>query len=325
MTKPMAAVRRARRDLTSLWQDGQAPFGGSWNDIWRYTSKATVSYYKSNLLAGNHEFKAGFEHTPAAFIQGNGDRGKAGQYSLIFTGGATGQVGTPTQIELYNYPVMPQNNNTYTSVYGSDTWTIARRLTLELGGRFEHDSADIPKQCRQAGPWSFTQASCTDEIPFKTLNSFAPRLYFSYDITGDAKTVLKGGWGRFYKQRFAEENQMTNPFTSASITYRWHDLNGNRLYDARRSERRPERAGLHQQQPAGQRHQQSGREADGHRSVRADGGARAGDEFRRAGIRRLHPDVQRAAAPEHPEAVQLVQPGDQQSRSGQRRRGGERR
>ena len=108
----------ARRDLTSQWQDGQAPFGGSWNDIWRYTSKATVSYYKSNLLAGNHEFKAGFEHTPAAFIQGNGDRGKAGQYSLIFTGGATGQVGTPTQIELYNYPVIPQNNNTYTSLYG---------------------------------------------------------------------------------------------------------------------------------------------------------------------------------------------------------------
>jgi len=221
----------SRRDLTSQWQDGQATLGGSWNDIWRYTSKVTMSYYKSNLLAGNHEFKVGFENTPAAFIQGNGDRGLAGQYALVFTGGATGQVGTPTQIELYNYPVIPQNNNTYTTAYGSDSWTIARRLTLELGGRFEHDTANIPEQCRQAGPWSFTQASCTGEIPFKTLNSFAPRLYFSYDISGDARTVLKGGWGRFYKQRFSEENQMTNPYTSATITYRWHDLNNNRLYD----------------------------------------------------------------------------------------------
>ena len=221
-----------RRDVTSLWQDGQSPGGGSWNDIWRYTSKASMSYYKSNLLAGNHEFKLGFENTPSAFIQGNGDRGKAGQYILVFTGGTTSQVGTPFQIELYNYPVAPQNNTTFTSVYGGDTWTIARRLTLELGGRFEHDSADIPAQCRMAGPWSFTQASCTDDVPFKKLTTFAPRMYFSYDITGDAKTVLKGGWGRFYKQRFIEENQMTNPYTSASITYRWNDRNGNKLYDA---------------------------------------------------------------------------------------------
>ena len=224
--------RPSRFDLTSQWQDGQSPNGGSWNDIWRYTSKATATYFKPDLFKGNHEFKAGFEYTPNRFIQGNGDRGAAGQYRLIFTGGATGQVGTPTQIELYNYPAIPQNNVGFTTAYGGDTWTIARRLTLELGGRFEHDTANVPKQCRQAGPWSFTQAACTEKIPFQPLTSFAPRLYFSYDITGNGTTVLKGGWGRFYKQRFMEENQMTNPFASVTSTYRWRDLNGNRLYDA---------------------------------------------------------------------------------------------
>ena len=223
--------RPSRFDQTSQWQDGQATAGGSWNDIWRYTSKATLSYFKSDLFAGNHEFKAGFEYTPSAYLTGNGDRGKAGQYRLVFSGGATGQVGTPLQIDLYNYPVIPQNDVAFTSVYGGDTWTIARRLTLELGGRFEHDTAEIPKQCRQAGVWSFTAASCTDVVPFQALTSFAPRLYFSYDITGDAKTVLKGGWGRFYKQRFIEENQMTNPYSSVTTTFRWRDLNGNRLYD----------------------------------------------------------------------------------------------
>jgi hypothetical protein len=30
------------------------------------------------------------------------------------------------------------------------------------------------------------------------LNNFMPRLGFAYDITGDAKTVVRGGWGRFY-------------------------------------------------------------------------------------------------------------------------------
>ena len=223
--------RPSRFDLTSLWQDGQGVNGGAWNDIWRYTSKVTATYFKPDFFFGNHEFKGGFENTPVAFIQGNGDRGAAGQYRLIFQGGTTGQFGTPSQIELYNFPVMPQNNVTFTTAYGGDTWTIARRLTLELGGRFEHDTAKIPQQCRQAGAWSFTPASCTDEIPFQTLNSFAPRLYFSYDITGNGTTVLKGGWGRFYKQRFMEENQMTNPYTAVTATYLWHDLNGNRLYD----------------------------------------------------------------------------------------------
>ena len=284
-----------------------------------------MSYYKSNLLAGNHEFKAGFEHTPAAFIQGNGDRGKAGQYSLIFTGGATGQVGTPTQIELYNYPVIPQNNNTYTSLYGSDTWTIARRLTLDLGGRFEHDTADIPKQCRQAGPWSFTQASCTDEIPFKTLNSFAPRLYFSYDITGDAKTVLKGGWGRFYKQRFSEENQMTNPYTSATITYRWRDLNGNRLYDP----------GEVNDDPNGPDFISSNQPVSG--ISNPDEKPMGTDQFALTVERELGPNFAVRASGVYirtfneQRLLNILRPydsysrGDQQSRSGQRRRGGERR
>jgi outer membrane receptor protein involved in Fe transport len=63
---------------------------------------------------------------------------------------------TPTQIELYNYPVIPQNNNTYTSFYGSDTWTIARRLTLNLGGRF--DPPDAPQAAPPAAALRETDA-----------------------------------------------------------------------------------------------------------------------------------------------------------------------
>jgi hypothetical protein len=214
-------------DQTTLRQAGTALGGGQWADIWRYTAKATISLYKSDFFMGNHEFKGGFERTPTGFIfPAGGDRGRAGQYRLIYANG------TPVQMELFNNPVVPQNNVAFTTLYGSDSWTIARRLTLDLGGRFEHDTAEVPRQCRMAGDWSFTAASCVDRVPFKTLNSFAPRLYFSLDVTGDARTLLKGGWGRFYKQRFVEENQMTNPYQSVTATYRWRDLNGNRLYDA---------------------------------------------------------------------------------------------
>ena len=29
-------------------------------------------------------------------------------------------------------------------------------------------------------------------------NNFAPRVAFSYDLTGKGRTVLRGGWGMFY-------------------------------------------------------------------------------------------------------------------------------
>ncbi len=60
----------------------------------------------------------------------------------------------------------------------------------------------------------------------------APRLHAAYDIAGDGKTVLKGGWGRYDHMRqiepdawrLAENNQ-------AYGIYLWHDLNGNSDYD----------------------------------------------------------------------------------------------
>ena len=145
--------RPSRFDLTSQWQDGQSPNGGSWNDIWRYHVEGHGHLFQARSVQGQPRVqRRGSSTRPSAFIQGNGDRGAAGQYRLIFTGGAPGQVGTPTQIELYNYPAIPQNNVTFTTAYGSDNWTIARRLTLQLGGRFEHDTAEVPEAVPHGGP-----------------------------------------------------------------------------------------------------------------------------------------------------------------------------
>ena len=68
-----------------------------------------------------------------------------------------------------------------------------RRLTLNLGIRFEHDTAYSPEQCREAGP--FAAAQCWDEIELVTFNSVAPRAHLAFDVMGDGKTVLKGGMG----------------------------------------------------------------------------------------------------------------------------------
>ena len=62
-------------------------------------------------------------------------------------------------------------------------------------------------------------------------NSLAPRLHGAYDLFGNARTVIKGGWARYYHMRSSDDLQIANKNTISQARYRWRDLNGNRDYD----------------------------------------------------------------------------------------------
>ena len=212
-------------DQVTLKQWGSPALGGSFGYNTHFNYKGTVSWYRPHLFAGNHEFKGGAEYFPAYFIQGQGDRGGAGQYRLILRNGS------PLEVEMYNYPVVWELRTDSVTAYGGDKWTIGRRLTLDLGLRFERDRGIVPEQCRLAGSFPFAPARCVDRTEIQPLTSYAPRLYFSYDVGGDGRTAVKGGWGRFYKWRYINEFQFLNPLAAVTSRYRWRDLNGNLNYD----------------------------------------------------------------------------------------------
>lgn len=65
--------------------------------------------------------------------------------------------------------------NHNSSVFAQDDWKISRKLTLNLGVRYD------------------------DETISADNNNISPRLGFAYDIGGNAKTVLRGGFGTFYQ------------------------------------------------------------------------------------------------------------------------------
>jgi hypothetical protein len=191
----------------------------------RHHTRGAATWYKPGVLFGNHEIRAGFDYITNVIKRGWVSRGSNLNYQLQYSNGQ------PFQLQTWNYPVVPESDSNYLDGYVRDNWIIGRRLTLNVGARFERDLGFVPDQCREdAEPREFGPAACFDRVEMEPWTSVAPRVYAAYDITGDGQTVVKGGWGRFYAVREVEDVLPFNLNIAASTTWRWRDLNGDRLY-----------------------------------------------------------------------------------------------
>ncbi len=217
----------ATTDLVTLQVTGASTSAGQQTTDHQIGPKWTMSYYRSNWL-GNHDFKAGLEYLDRA-----SDRpwviGEGGNYQRIL------QAGVPFEIITWNYPITPENPIHYFATYIQDSWTLGRRLTLNLGVRYAHDNGFVPEQCRdEAAPAPanvVAPASCFPARQFNIWTPVVPRLHAAYDVAGDGTTVIKGGWGVYGHLRSVDELTLANPNVATSTTYLWHDLNGNGDYD----------------------------------------------------------------------------------------------
>ena len=214
------------RDIVTLMEDGDAVSDGRHSTTGQIHDRVVLSWYKPDMLAGNHSFTFGFDFLDGGNGATNPAR-RSGDYRLVFSNS------NPFQIEIYNTPNAPELRTRYMAFYVQDSWTLNRRLTLSLGLRGQRDRGWVPAQCQRPG--MFVQAyptNCNEEVQPNIFNSFTPRIHAAFDLTGDGRSVIKGGWGTFVHLRStgAEINNF-NRNGQRTMTYDWHDVNGDRDYD----------------------------------------------------------------------------------------------
>jgi len=224
-----------RIDLETERVTGEGIAEGEEQKTYRRHTKGSVTGYKPNWFHGNHEFKAGFDYVASSEIAGT--NAKQVNYLLLYNDGV------PFEVSFFNSPIHPRVAANYLGLYVKDSWTVGRRLTLNYGLRYSHDNAFVPDQCRDAAaPPSDVvfPAQCYDQVQLPIWNTVAPRVHAAYDLSGDGKTVLKGGWGRYdqMRQLIVDVNRVSKGGIAYGV-YKWRDLNGNNDFDLDETDRDP--------------------------------------------------------------------------------------
>ena len=141
---------------------------------------------------------------------------------------------TGCQVDLYR-----DGNSVYdllnVAAYVQDTYTLGR-LTTQLGVRFDriHDQALAASISANplGGPW-LPAIDFPGADPGVVFNTFSPRLGFTYDLTGNSKTVARANYARYYGQVGNGAISGTiNPVSQTAIRYPWIDANKNKSADA---------------------------------------------------------------------------------------------
>ncbi|MEW6320951.1 MAG: carboxypeptidase regulatory-like domain-containing protein [Acidobacteriota bacterium] len=190
----------------------------------------TMTYYLPEK-AGSHDIKLGFEWQDDQSKFGN--NGNSGP--ILYRD----RNGLPSEIRVTDVGTFEDfgkgwtgadDRNRWLAVFAQDRWSPSPRLTLTLGVRFDRQEPHYEASVRKPQLSEIFPAATTEGRTLLTASHVSPRVGFSYALSDDAKSVVKGYYGRFY-YNFADRLSNVNPGGTNLRDYVFNDLNGNRLFD----------------------------------------------------------------------------------------------
>src|SRR6266478_4509989 len=167
----------------------------------RHTFGAGIDYIYNPRLGGffesNSTLEVDFKADPSVITANTGGLYPQGFATPGAVIGMAASAGNP-------YFDMPGGTKQL-GLYFQDDWRVTRRLTLNLGVRWDKDF-NLVGASAVAKSRTYLELLAIGS-PFAVLahddnKDFSPRVGFAYDLTGQAKHILRGGYGLYYGNIF---------------------------------------------------------------------------------------------------------------------------
>jgi hypothetical protein len=172
-----------------------------------------------SYVTGSHALKAGFNWVFGDYVLEYDINGDLVQLY---------RNGVPDSVRVYNTPVRANEYlNGNLGMFVQDAWTV-KRMTLNMGVRFERFVGQIKDQSAGAGRFA-PERTFNQVTGLPSWFDVAPRLGVSYDLFGNARTALKATFGKYMAGQTTSFPARYNPLQIQSDTRTWRDANGDNL------------------------------------------------------------------------------------------------